>query len=318
MSDSSVAKNGCQVDDRRVVVTGAGGFIGRHVLRFLTNSFTSVHALTGPGDRPLDLNVSSSEVEIRDEQQLADAMPPADVVVHLAGPPAVRDSFAAPQLFADVHVSGTANVLQVAAQRGVNRFVYLSSAEVYGQPIKNPVDETHRLMARSPYGAAKIGAERFVESFTRFSDMSAVVLRPFSIYGPGQTTGSLLATILRQLSEGSRVELADLRPVRDYLFVADLSSAIAAACAAPIDGCAILNIGSGNGTSVEELARNAAAVLDMDADVVQRRDSDRPSAANIVELVADCRMANEILAWKPTVDLLSGLRLTAALAESGA
>jgi len=304
-------------DARRVLITGAGGFIGHHVTARLAQDCESLVALTGAGDprRSWPDNVISDEVDILNTEQIAKHMQDVDCVIHLAGPPSVRDSFSQAQLFAAVHTGGTANILQVAKDAGVRRFVYLSSAEVYGQPLENPVSESHRLLARSPYGAAKIGAERFVESFTQFSEIEAVILRPFSIYGPGQTMNSLLGTILQQLETKDEIQLADLRPIRDYCYVEDLANAVAKACFATVQGLAIVNIGSGSGTSVLEFAKLTAEASDKQIPISQAASSDRPDKANIMELLADRRLAKGLLDWKPKVSLLDGLRKTIQHAE---
>lgn len=296
----------------KILITGAGGFVGQHVTQLLAQRCEHVVALTGAGDpaRVWPDNVTAHEVDVRDAGAIGKHVDRTDCIVHLAGPPTVRDSFEAAQRYADIHTGGTANMLQWARVHQVPRFVYISSAEVYGQPLECPVRESHRLLARSPYGAAKIGAERFIESFTRFSDMTAIILRPFSIYGPGQTMNSLLGTIIGQLFSQDQVVLADLKPVRDYCYVMDLADAVDKACDKPIDQLATLNIGSGHGTSVEALARHAAEASGREIPILQASQSDRPTKANIMELISDSSLAKTILDWEPQVDIVAGLRET--------
>lgn len=296
----------------RIAVTGGGGFIGRHTVSAFAESAESVVALTGAGDclPKWPSNVVSAEIDVRDPHSIAPHLEGVNVVLHLAGPPMVRDSFVHPIRYSDIHTGGTTNVLQAAVACGAERFVYLSSAEVYGQPLRNPVDEDHPLLARSPYGAAKIGAERMVEAFTHFTDLSAFILRPFSIYGPGQNMNSLLGTIIRQLNAGQEVELADLRPVRDYLFISDLVDALQASCIISSTGCTTLNLGSGSGTSVEHFASITAAAMGVAATVRQAASSDRPEKAGILELVSDIRRARKTLGWSPRTQLLDGLSAT--------
>lgn len=310
MNDASAT---VPINEQTVLVTGAGGFIGNHCVRHLANVCKSVRALTGPGDASFDwpANVISDEFDVRSPTSDVEAhLTGVNTIIHLAGPPAVRDSFQNAQRYVDIHTGGTTNVIQAATNAAVQRFVYLSSAEVYGQPLTNPVPEEHRLLARSPYGAAKIGAERVIESFTQFTEIDAVILRPFSVYGPGQTMNSLLGTIIRKLQAGDRVELFDLRPIRDYLYVADLAKAIEKACTAATNGCTVLNVGSGSGTSVQRFAELTSEAMDKPATIEQASLSDRPTAANIYELVADCRKAERVLNWGPTTDLRTGLRCT--------
>lgn len=311
-----MSKQAIPLADQSVLVTGAGGFIGSHLVKALQTQCKKVHALLGEGDPIPDWadNVESTTVDIRNQEQLQGHCQGIDTVIHLAGPPAVRESFVDPQRYADIHTGGTANMLHVAHESDVGRFVFISSAEVYGQPLTNPVDEQHRLLARSPYAAAKIGAERFVESFTQFSPMDAVVLRPFSIYGPGQTMNSLLGTILQQIEKGETIELADLRPARDYCFVGDLANAVLRACDATIERLAVLNIGSGRGTSVADFAAATVSAAGGDMEIRQANSSDRPASANITELVADCRLAQRVLGWQAETSLLDGLRQTVRFA----
>jgi|GEM_PF-76243 len=310
----------------RILITGAGGFIGHHVTGVLAQRFASVVALTGPGDPSRDwpANVESREIDIREPLEHEGEI---DCIVHLAGPPSVAASFDAAQHYINIHTCGTANLLQFARSKEVRRFVYISSAEVYGQPLHNPVSEDHRLLARSPYGAAKIGAEQLVKAFSCFGEMSAVILRPFSIYGPGQSMKGLLGTIHRQLREAEErnateghnvgeIVLADLRPVRDYCFVGDLAEAVASACTAEVNGFSVLNVAGGQGVSVGELAKSAASAFGRpETTIRQAKKSDRPSQANIMELVADRSLAKQTLGWVPQTSLIDGLQATFQCAQ---
>jgi UDP-glucose 4-epimerase len=150
----------------------------------------------------------------------------ADAVIHLAGPPSVAASFDLPAEYARIHVGGTATVLDACRRLRIRRLVYLSSAEVYGQPQTNPVREDHPLEARSPYAAAKIGAEKFIESFAYSFALQSVILRPFSVYGAGLCSQSLIGAILHQARHGDSVRLATLAPIRDYCHVKDVATAI--------------------------------------------------------------------------------------------
>ena len=308
---------------RTVMVTGAGGFIGSAVVRALVARGVAVRALVAaPGAtyvRPPP-GVAVVQGEIDDLSLLTDAAAGVGVVVHAAGPSSVAASFERPAEFARVHTVGTATVLEACHAAGVARLVHVSSAEVYGQPRSNPVTEDHPLQARSPYGAAKIGAELLLRS-ARPLPRGVAMLRPFSVYGPGQPSASLLSAILRQARRDDAVVLADLRPVRDYCFVDDLVAAVLRAMEVDLaletgDGARAFNIGAGVGTSVADLA--AAALLAAGRSLPVREDPSRrrPPGADILHMVADTTRARLELGWRPATALTGGLRQTLASIEA--
>jgi nucleoside-diphosphate-sugar epimerase len=297
---------------RTVLVTGAGGFVGRGTVRRLVAGGARVRALAGPPGVPiesLDAGVEELRGEISNAAHMRDAVAGATTVVHLAGPASVADSFADPAAYARIHVEGTATLLSACVAAGVSRFVHISSAEVYGRPRSNPVRETHPLRARSPYGAAKIGAEQYVRA-AAVSGLKAVILRPFSIYGPGLSPRSVIGTILRQCSESDEIRLHDLRPVRDYCFVDDIADAIAAAATIPVRSIETINVGSGTGRSVADLARTVLEMCGRHGSIVESAAGRRPPAADIPALVADVSRARARLHWSAQVDLRTGLERT--------
>jgi nucleoside-diphosphate-sugar epimerase len=300
-------------DDETILVTGAGGFIGSALVAALITSGKKVRALVGaPGDRVGEVPgcVRIARADITDLASLCRLTDGANVVVHLAGFPSVGGSFASAAEYARVHVAGTATVLEACRRTLVRRFIYVSSAEVYGCPQTNPVTEDHPRQARSPYAAAKIGAERFVESFVYAFGIEAVVLRPFSIYGPGLSPQSLIGTIIRQARLNESIVLADLKPVRDYCYVLDLADAIERACTVRTSGLSTLNIGTGLGTSVAELADLILGVLGRDIPVTEGVRNQRPGASEIYCLISDSQLAGDVLGWFPKWTLRSGLEQT--------
>jgi UDP-glucose 4-epimerase len=251
---------------------------------------------------------------------LADLMAGARAVIHMAGPPSVAASFDSPASYARDHVAGTATVLKVMELTEVKRLVHVSSAEVYGVPLSNPVPEDHPKWPRSPYGAAKLGAEAFVSACAPAYGIDAVVLRPFSVYGPGSPPRSLVGLVLGQVLAGGDVRVSDPRPVRDYCFVGDVAEAIVSAC---LDGpranepergeperTGAINIASGTGVSVAALAGLALEIAGREPSELLVRAPDRPTGTDILELVADTRRARRVLGWSSRTGLLEGLTRT--------
>lgn len=302
-------------DDRRrsVLVTGAGGFLGSAVVEHLSRAGFRVRAWLGA---PLDsvrepvVPVETLQADITDEAVARQALTGIEVLVHLAGPPSVASSWKDPAEFARVHVVGTANLLQACVARGVRRIVAVSSAEVYGQPDQRPVSEASALKPRSPYGAVKLAMESLIEAFVAGHGLDAIVLRPFSIYGRGMSAASLLGTIFRQALQGDRVVLNNLSPVRDYCHVDDLARAVVLAAESPLIGCHMLNVGSGVGTSVSELASLAIRLAGHTLPLEENRSARRPGASEIDELVASIDNARKFLGWQPQISLEDGLRQT--------
>jgi UDP-glucose 4-epimerase len=312
------------IGGEHVLVTGAAGFIGRHLVDALLRDGARVRALSGPpghGLPSLPADVTSIDADISTPGAAEEAVGDARIVVHAAGPASVAASFTDPASFVRIHTEGTARLLDACRRADVRRVVFISSAEVYGRPRANPVREGHPQRARSPYGAAKAGAEQMVRAFADAYGLEAVILRPFSVYGPGQTAASLIGTVLRQAAGGDAaggdaVRLHDLRPVRDYVFVRDVADAVLAACTAPIKRTGVFNVGSGRGTSV---ARLASLILQAAGRTmtVEQDGTDRPGRAQILRLVADPARARDHLGWTAATSLPDGLAATVHAMQEG-
>lgn len=289
-------------------MTGAGGFIGGAVVRALAARGDDVVAHVGPPGCGLQAPpeaVASLELDVGNAGELAPLLRGCDAVVHLAGPAAVAPSFADPDGYLRAHALGTAALVRAAAAASVRRFVYVSSAETYGRADAERVREDAPLRPRSPYAAAKVAAEAAVGVAARTGGPSAVVLRPFSVYGPGQRAASLLALIVERATNGDVVEVRDLAPVRDYVHVDDVARAAVLACDATVDEIAFANVGTGTGTSVAELAAAVLAALGLDKPV--RELGAERGAAEIFRLVADPARARDVLGWSARIALRDGI-----------
>ena len=303
---------------RSITVTGAGGFLGPPVVDALARRGARVQAIIGPPNEAARIPSGAAyvaQVDVCDSTAIRKLVAGADAVVHLAGPASVGASFQDGARYVRIHGEGTAALLQACHAEKVQKLVYVSSAEVYGRPLRSPVAEDHPLSARSPYAAAKIGAEKLIEAHVHAFDLRAVILRPFSIYGPAAAPESLIPTVIGMARRGLPVMLRDLRPVRDYCFVTDVAEAIASACSLQDRGLQIFNIGTMRGTSVEDVARFVLDALGLTSAVQEIGERDRPSTSEIHELIADNRRARDALGWEPAISLEQGLRMTIAGVE---
>jgi UDP-glucose 4-epimerase len=298
---------------QRLLVTGACGFIGSALLRRLVSHGADVRALTGPPWEPprrVPHEVRGVRCDVTNLAALGALARDVDIVVHLAGPASVTASFDSSRYYVRTHVLGTATVLEVCRRHGVRRIVYISSAEVYGRPGTATVAEDASLRPRSPYAAAKVGAEKLVEAFSSAFGLESVILRPFAVYGPGLSSQSLIGTVIRQTRRGRTTLLRDLRPVRDFCHVGDVADAIVRACTAELPGLTVLNVGTGRGTSVAQVARRIVRLRGRSI-VVQCRSAARvPAGVAVYRLVADPRRAHRVLGWRARTPLGAGLQET--------
>jgi nucleoside-diphosphate-sugar epimerase len=304
------------VEGRRIVVTGAGGFIGTRVIAALVERCATVSALVGPPGYqhpPLPRKLAKAAYGwIDDPASLASLVERADTIIHLAGPASVAASFQSPIDYLRAHVLGTAVAAAACRNSEIQRFVYVSSAEVYGQPDQNPVTEGAALQPRSPYAAAKVGAEAVLRSYASTYGYSLTVLRPFSIYGPDSRPNSVVGTILDCILKQQPIVLRDLRPVRDYCYLDDLVEAILLSCTVTLTAeCRIFNIGSQTRTSVAKLAKTAIRIAGVDLPVSVSC-PDRPAGIEILELISDSTRAAEELGWRAQTSLNCGLQKTLA------
>jgi NAD dependent epimerase/dehydratase len=308
------------VAGKTILVTGADGFIGSHVVERLVADGAKVRAFclynsqgswgwldTASRDVKAALDVRLGD--IRDSGFVAEATRGVEIVLHLAALIAIPYSYHAPESFVATNVQGTLNVLEAARRHGVKRVVITSTSEVYGTPESTPIRETHPLNAQSPYAATKVAADQLSLSFHRSFDVPVVILRPFNTYGPRQSMRAVLPTILGQLLHGtSRIKLGRLDTRRDLTFVADTADGFARAAITPgIEGKTI-QLGTGMSPSIQEVFDTACRVLGKQATVELDTARLRPDASEVLVLESDYTQAAALLGWRPTVGLEEGLR----------
>jgi len=313
-----------QLQGRMVLVTGADGFIGSHLVEALLrrgcrvrafvfyNAFNSWGWLdTMPQDSAREMEVVAGDV--RDPHAVANAMEGCDVVFHLAALIAIPFSYHSPDSYVDTNIRGSLNVLQAARRLGDVRVLMTSTSEVYGTAQYVPIHEGHPLQGQSPYSATKIAADKLAESFFRSFDTPVIIARPFNTYGPRQSARAILPTIITQLLSGARsISLGNLSPTRDFNFVEDTVAGMVALAECDSAIGQEVNIATGIERSIGELAALLVALLQPDAKVVTDDQRLRPDASEVLRLVGDSRKLKALTGWQPSHDLESGLRKTIA------
>lgn len=308
---------------RKVLVTGADGFIGSHLTEALLATGADVRAFCmynssgslGWLDR-LAPDVSATldvrAGDVRDAGFVAAACDGVEVIFHLAALVAIPYSYLAPESFIDTNIRGTLNVLEAARRHGTRRLVHTSTSEVYGTPDTLPITERHPLKGQSPYSATKIAADKLCEAYTASYSMPIVVLRPFNTYGPRQSTRAVIPTILTQLLSGRRkVRLGNLAPRRDLTFVSDTVRGFLAAGTCPgVEGMT-LQLGTGRSPSIGEIFETACRICEVEATVEEDSARLRPDASEVMVLQSDPSLARKYLGWQATVTLEEGLAETA-------
>jgi NAD dependent epimerase/dehydratase len=309
---------------RRILVTGAGGFIGGHVVEAAVRAGASVRALVrynGRGDwgtlHELQPEILS-EVEviagdIRDAHHVDKLVAGREVVLHLAALIAIPWSYDAPDSYVQTNITGTLNVLEAVRRHGVARMVNTSTSEVYGTARYVPIDEAHPLQGQSPYSATKIGADKLTESYYLSFGTPVMTLRPFNTFGPRQSARAVIPTVAAQLAAGTtELKLGSLDPVRDFLFVEDTARAFL--LAASVDGIEgqTIHVGTGVGVSIQEMVERLCRIAGTGATIAQDDARIRPTGSEVMRLVCDPSRARKILGFESTVELDEGLRRTYA------
>jgi nucleoside-diphosphate-sugar epimerase len=294
----------------KLAITGANGFLGRAVTQAAAARGIDLVVHFGPPpNKASPVSPATRIIDICDVECLAHLFGAVDAIVDLAGPSDVAGSFGQPAETTRIHVAGTAAVLEAARRSQVRRLVYISSAEVYGRAGGIPVRESAPLSPVSPYGAAKAAAELLIAAAVRRCSLDrAILLRPFSIYGPGVRRTSVLGRMLTQIQQGEPLQVFSTRPVRDYVHVTDVANAILSALAYDAFGILIANIASGHGLSVGDLGRTLAEMAGVSPEISEFAEPDRPISYDIHYLVGDSTVAASELDWRPSIDLVSGLR----------
>ena len=312
------------LDGKRVLVTGADGFIGSHLVEQLHAQGAEVYAFVfyNSWNQVGWLEDVRAEVreaieivagDIRDAERVREAVAGCDYVFHLCSLIAIPYSYHAPRSYVDTNVVGTLNVLQACrASERLTRLLHVSTSEVYGTAQRVPIDEDHPLVGQSPYSASKIGADKMAESFQRSFGTPVVTARPFNTFGPRQTARAVIPTIASQLLSGcSELKLGALHPTRDFNFVTDTAAGmIALAMCQDAEG-EVVNIGSGEEWSIEATAK---LLMDVTGHEVPLRCEEarlRPEQSEVNRLLADNSKILRLAGWESQIPFREGLERTA-------
>jgi NAD dependent epimerase/dehydratase len=307
---------------RSVLVTGAGGFIGGHLVARLVAEGARVRAFVhynSRGDRgTLDwldpAAVADVEVvagELRDIESVTRAVSAAEVVFHLAAQIAIPYSYVNPRDFVEVNALGSLNVAQAALAAGVERLVHTSTSEVYGAARSVPITEDHPLEPQSPYAASKVAADKLMDSFHRSFDLPVTILRPFNTYGPHQSARAILPTIITQALAGPTLRLGSLHPRRDMTFVEDTAAGFIAVAEADerVVGRTV-QLGTGVDVSVGEMVQLVGDLVGKELTVETDPARVRPPNSEVERLISDPALAASLAGWRPRVDLRDGVGRT--------
>lgn len=305
---------------KKVLVTGADGFIGSHLTEALVREGYDVRAFVlynsfnswGWLDRCSPDIKGKFEIfagDIRDPHGVRTAMKDCHAVLHLAALIAIPYSYHSPDTYVDTNIKGTLNVVQAARELGVGKVVHTSTSEVYGTARFVPITEDHPLQGQSPYSASKIGADQIAMSFHSSFGTPVVTLRPFNTYGPRQSARAVIPTVITQIANGSReIRLGSLRPTRDFNFVTDTVRGFIAALESDSAIGQVINIGSNFEISIGDTARIIAEIMGAEIRILTDDQRLRPENSEVERLWASNIKAGQVLGWQPEYGGVDGFK----------
>ena len=305
--------------NKKVLVTGADGFIGSHLTELLLEEGYEVRALSVYNSFNYwgwldDIKHPRLEVvsgDVRDAAFCRHITQGCDTVFHLAALIAIPYSYVAPESYVDTNIKGTLNMCQAALDHNVRRLIVTSTSEVYGTARYVPIDENHPRQPQSPYSATKIGADAIAKSFYNAFNLPVTIARPFNTYGPRQSARAIIPTIITQIANGVReIKVGDLSPTRDFNFVKDTCRGfLAIARAEGVEGEEI-NIATGTEVTMKQTLMKIAKIMDADINWVVDPERIRPSKSEVFRLCGDNTKIETLTDWRPEWSLEEGLRAT--------
>lgn len=306
---------------KKVLVTGAAGFICSHLTEALLNSGADVTAMIRYTSRSnwgnleflskehkSGLNIVAGNIE--DSAFVARQVKGKDIIFHLAALIAIPYSYVAPLSYIRTNVEGTMNVMESARNFGIERVIHTSTSEAYGTAMYTPIDEKHPLQGQSPYSASKIGADKVAESYHLAFDLPVTTVRPFNTYGPRQSARAVIPNIISQAISLEEVRLGSLGPVRDLSYVKDIVQGFVSAAESDRAVGEIINIGFGKGITIGELAKMILLLMGIQKPIIYDSMRVRPDKSEVLRLICDSSKARELIDWKCSYTLEEGLKET--------
>jgi dTDP-glucose 4,6-dehydratase len=307
--------------NRRVLVTGAGGFIGSHLVERLlaegamVRAFVRYNSRGDPGLLRMLATQELSQLEIiagdlQDEHAIRKAVEGIQIIFHLGAMISIPYSYRHPVEVAKTNFLGTLNILTASREFEVERLVHTSSSEVYGTAIQIPISESHPLQGQSPYSASKIGADKLVESFFCAFELPVVTIRPFNTYGPRQSARAVIPAIITQALTQNAILIGNQNTIRDFTFVKDTVAGLLKAAEVPGILGEVINLGTGQEIKISELAQKIIRKIGRSVEIKVDPVRLRPERSEVIRLLSDNTLARKTLGWEPTVSLDDGLDQT--------
>lgn len=305
---------------RRILVTGADGFIGSHLTEELVrrgynvrafvlyNSFNSWGWLDY-SEPEIKKNIEIFSGDVRDPHGVRKAMKGCDIVFHLAALISIPYSYHSPDMYIDTNIKGTLNIVQAARELGISKVIHTSTSEVYGTARFVPITEDHPLQGQSPYSASKIGADQIAMSFYQAFNTPVSIVRPFNTYGPRQSARAVIPTVITQIASGSgKIKLGSLHPTRDFNYVKDTVNGFIAIAKSDQATGEVINIGSNYEISIGETVKIIAEIMNESIEIESDPQRIRPENSEVGRLWADNSKAKKLTGWEPAYGGTEGLK----------
>tara|TARA_B110000858_G_C17791507_1_gene470155 strand:- start:1542 stop:2534 length:993 start_codon:yes stop_codon:yes gene_type:complete len=309
------------LSNKKILVTGAAGFIGSHLCSQMLDMGFDVTAVTHYNSTSSNGNLDFLDPKKKDKLKIIkgnvedpyfidNSLKGIDIVFHLAALIGIPYSYVAPMSYVKTNIEGTLNILESCKKNNI-KMIHTSTSENYGTAMYTPIDEKHPLQGQSPYSASKISADKIVESYYNSFDMDVVTIRPFNVFGPRQSARAIIPTIISQLIKSNTIEIGSVKPIRDFTYVEDtVMGFIKAAQHENISG-KIINIGNGQGISIKELIDLCSKKLNIEnINILNKDNRNRPQKSEVFNLICNNQYAKETISWEPKISLSIGLDTT--------